>query len=69
MFPDEVSNQDDLAVPQSLFEQSFKDKIAAGTHKIRVEIPTSKSLLKICDLPSIMDSMQKVNLHGGWLTS
>ena len=49
LFPDEVPGQDDLAVLQSLFEQSFKDEIAAGTRKIKVEIPTSKSCLKICD--------------------
>ena len=51
LFPDEVTDQDDLAVLQSLFEQSFKDEIAAGTHKIWVEILTSKSCLKICDFP------------------
>ena len=51
LFPNEVPDQDDLAVLQSLFKQSFKDEIAAGTRKIRVEIPTSKSCLKICDFP------------------
>ena len=51
LFPDKVTDQDDLAVLQSLFEQSFKDKITVGTRKIRVKIPTSKSCLKICDFP------------------
>jgi len=49
LFPNKVSDQDNLAVLQPLFEQSFKDKIAAGMRKIWVEIPMFKLCLKICN--------------------
>ena len=46
-----VPDEDDLKTLQSLFETSYKAKIAAGEMTIRVEIPSSKSCLKINDFP------------------
>jgi len=46
-----VPDEDDLKILQTLFETSYKAKIAAGEMTIRVEIPSSKSCLKINDFP------------------
>jgi len=44
-----VSNEDDLKTLQAMFETSYKAKITTGEMTIRVEIPLSKSCLKIND--------------------
>ena len=46
-----VPDKDDLKTLQAMFEMSYKAKITAGEMTIRVEIPSSKSCLKINDFP------------------